>query len=425
MRIAIIAVGSRGDVQPYIALGEGLKKAGHEVSLLTHRRFEPMVTGHGLACIPANIDPRDVVKQRDVSEIGSNYVKFVRWLEDVYQPVLRELFAESLEACRGADGIVFSPLGLAGAHVAEKLGLPIVAAYLQPVTPTRAFPSSTGAAPPAWFPAKGWYNYHSVRFTNGLFFRSSWRIINACREEILDLPPLPLSFYLDLDRSDAPIAYGYSPTVLPKPADWNEWQHVTGYWFLDEPGYQPPIDLVSFLRLEPQPVYIGFGSMSARDPKETLEIVLEALKRSGMRAVIGMGWSGIDELFPPELPDINTEQIYFVDSIPHDWLFPQMAAVVHHGGAGTTAAGLRAGVPSVIVPHLTDQPFWAARVAALGAGPEPIPRSKLTAGKLAYVLRVAASHRGMRQRAARLGAQIRAEDGVGEAVRFIERHLSG
>ncbi|HUJ74433.1 MAG TPA: glycosyltransferase, partial [bacterium] len=240
------------------------------------------------------------------------------------------------------------------------------------------------------------------------------------RRELLHLPPLP--FFgpeKQREREQAPVLYAYSPTVLPPPADWSARIHVTGYWFADPPhGWEPPSDLVAFLRHGPPPVSIGFGSMTSGDPQGTLRIVLKALELAGQRGVLLTGWAGLGEGYG--LP----EYAHAVQSVPHAWLFPQVAAVVHHGGAGTTGAGLRAGVPSILVPFVADQPSWARRVEALGACPAAIPFRELTAERLAAAITQAMSSAGIRERARALGERIRAEDGVGVAADQILRHVA-
>jgi sterol 3beta-glucosyltransferase len=215
--------------------------------------------------------------------------------------------------------------------------------------------------------------------------------------------------------------HSFSPILFSRPPDWGEDIHITGYWFLDHPpDWQPPAGLVDFLKSGPPPVYVGFGSLPHRNPQQTAQIVLEALQQSEQRGVIATGWGGLngsDLSHPPG-------DVFMLESIPHDWLFPRMAAVVHHGGSGTTGAGLRAGVPSVIVPHTGDQPLWAQRVAELGVGPRPIPRRQLTAKRLAAAIARAVTDKDMRARAAALGERIRAEDGIAHAMEVIERKAS-
>ncbi len=215
-----------------------------------------------------------------------------------------------------------------------------------------------------------------------------------------------------------PVFYAYSPAVLPRPADWPDRVHVTGYWFLDqEPGWQPPAELLHFLQAGPAPVSIGFGSMASRDAEATLNLVLRALELSGQRGVLLSGWAGIGK--GRALPS----HVFSAESLPHSWLFPRMAAVVHHGGAGTTGAGLRSGVPSVLTPLAADQPSWARRVHTLGVGPAPLPFQTLTAERLAEAIREAATSPAMRQRAAELGRQIQAEDGLGRTSELFSQYV--
>jgi sterol 3beta-glucosyltransferase len=214
-----------------------------------------------------------------------------------------------------------------------------------------------------------------------------------------------------------PLLYCYSPSIVPAASDWNNCNHVTGCWFLDrEAEWQPPCELVDFLQAGPAPVYVGFGSMHSSNPQEVTEMVLQALARAKQRGILQTGRGGLSNA---DLPD----DVFAVNSIPHDWLFPQMAAVVHHGGSGTTAAGLRAGMPTVIIPFFADQPFWGARVFELGAGPAPIPKKRLTLERLADAIRAATCDEVIRGRASALGERIRAEDGVTQAVEVLQRYL--
>jgi UDP:flavonoid glycosyltransferase YjiC (YdhE family) len=283
-----------------------------------------------------------------------------------------------------------------------------------PFTPTRAFPSALASQLPPWF---GGALY---RLSHHVFRQMMWQSFraadNGARKQVLGLPPAPFwGPYNAEPLREMPILYGYSPSVLPPPADWGTSIHVTGYWFLDpEEDWTPPPALVEFLQAGPPPVYVGFGSMSHRKPKETADLILKALAQAGQRAILLSGWSGMQAIETPE-------SVFAIDSVPHAWLFPRVAAVVHHGGAGTTAAGLRAGAPSVIVPFFGDQPFWGQRVAELGVGPTPISRKKLTVERLAQAIHQAATDPGMRQRASWLGANIRAEDGIARAVAVVEQ----
>jgi len=417
MRVTINAFGTRGDVQPYIALGKGLQAAGHEVRVTTHRIFAEFVRQHELEFAPMEGDPREVLLQQAIADLGINPIRVNRWLAQNFKPVMERVFRATLEAAQDADVLLNSALSFAGWHVAEKLGIPAIAVYLQPATPTRAFQGMSSPIPPAWLPFRGLYNLLSTKLTNQSFFAMTRPLTNACRAEVLGLSPLNAAYYWKIDRASAPvhILYGYSASVIPKPPDWGDSQHITGYWFLDDAqDYEPPVELAAFLDSGSPPVYVGFGSMVDHEREETTRIIVEALKQTRQRAILLSGWSDLGSL---ELPD----SILRIDNVPHDWLFPRMAAVVHHGGAGTTAAGLRAGIPAVIVPFTADQPFWAWRVHELGVGPKWILRKKLTVEKLAAAINQAVKDQAMAQRARQLGRRIRAEDGPGNAVRLVEK----
>jgi sterol 3beta-glucosyltransferase len=416
MRITVNTFGTRGDVQPYIALGLGLQQSGHSVRIVTHQVFESFVKAYGLDFYPLAPNPRQVLVTQALSELGNNTVRITRWLKENFQSTLRDVFQATLDANRETDLMLNSGLSFAGWHVGKKLGIPALAAYLWPVTPSRHLPATTGEIPPDWLPFRGAVNYWSTKLSNQLFFNLLLSLTNQCREEVLDLRPLrPWDYWpLDSARTSAPIMYGYSPAVVPKPPDWRDQQQVTGYWFLDTPDdYHPDEELAGFLADGPPPVVIGFGSLVEHEGEAVNQLVIDALRETGQRGVLLGGWS---ELGLGELPD----SVFRVDAAPHDWLFLRVAAVVHHGGAGTLAAGLRAGVPTVVVPSFGDQFFWGWRVAQLGAGPKPISRKELTAARLTSAIQQAIDDEVMRDKAAQIGQQIRAENGVETAVRLIE-----
>ncbi len=413
MRIVILTYGSRGDVQPYVALGVGLQRAGYEVRLTAPALFEDLVRGNGLdfAALPG--DPAQLA--RDLAETaGDNLLRIMQAITEHALPVALEVLATVEEACRDADAVIHSfMMTQAGHEVARARGIRDFAAHLYPIfTPTTSYPNLMFPELPLG-PA---YN----RLTHVIFTQSFWQgsrlAYGWLRRGRPDLKPL--SGWPFDDASHAPpLLFGFSPAVIPPAPEWGRHVHVTGYWFLDEqPGWEPPANLAAFLEDGPPPVYVGFGSMIADEMERLASIAVEALTRAGQRGVLLTGWGGLTQR---DLPDT----VLKIDGVPHSWLFPRMAAVVHHGGAGTTAAGLRAGIPAVLVPFTADQPFWGRRVVALGVGPEPIPRRRLTAERLAYAIRIAATHRPMRERAAALGARIRAEDGVGRVAALMNGYL--
>ena len=413
VEISIIASGSRGDVQPYIALGKGLKDAGHNVRVLTSDSFEGLVTGAGLGFCSTGESIEDILQTdawRKVTESG-NFLKILAKMRSEMKQRSAGMALQLPGLLKGSELIVTGMAGMGGAFsIAERLNIPVVQAYVFPFTPTQEFPSPLVPKLPLGFA----FNKLSFHVTRQMFWQTS-KMVDAITRQNLGMAKG--SFwgpYRSLAQSQMPVLYGYSAHVLPRPTDWAENHHLTGFWFLDAPtDWVPPSDLVDFLEAGKPPVYIGFGSMGSRNPEETGQIALEALERSGQRGILASGWGGLKASNLPET-------VHMIASIPHSWLFPKMAAVVHHGGAGTTAAGLRAGVPSIIVPFMGDQPFWGQRVADLGVGTVPIPRKKLTSQRLAEALVESVSNTTMRRKAKDLGENIRAENGIAKAIAIVQ-----
>lgn len=418
MRITILTVGSLGDVQPYVALGVGLQKRGHQVCIAAHAEFQSLVEGHGVDFASVAGDPRRSIAEevgQSWLESGSNPAAFVRRMLTIAQPLMQQLLADYWNASRDADLILYPVIAsLAATTLGELLNIPVIPAYLQHVHPTGRYPFALMRPRNHW---AGWPNRLTHAIAEPVFWAFARRYVNRWRTDEWGLDPYPLaSPFMDLLRQRPCCLYGFSSHVVPKPPEWDDNVYLTGYWFLDAPSdWQPPSSLLDFLDAGPPPVYIGFGSMAAREPAAMTEIALDALQRTGRRGLLLTGWGGLSNR---DLPD----HVYKLDAAPHDWLFPRMAAVVHHGGCGTTAAGLRAGVPTVVVPFFADQPFWGWRVAQLGVGPQPIPRKALSAARLAAAI-TATDDVSLRARAAALGETIRGEAGVDCAVAAIERHI--
>ena len=355
----------------------------------------------------------------DIRELGNNPVKVFNWMATFVEEIGSEYFETYLEANRGTDLMIFSSIAaMAGLHIGARLNVPMLATTLQPIVPTRAYPYSAGMILPDWVPFLGAINKASYELLNRVFYRMLYKVINRDRERVLGLPALPWKLYKSIDLKAYPMLHGFSRHVIPKPEDYNENQIFTGYWFLDqESDWQPPAELRAFLSVDPKPVYIGFGSMVDKEAEALTRLVVEALEISGQRAILLGGWTNLGGEGLPET-------ILKVEHVPHEWLFPLVSAVVHHGGAGTTAASLRSGSPTVVVPFFADQPFWGWRVERLGAGPEPIPRLKLTAEKLVASITRAITDPEINRRAAELGEKIRAEEGVANAVKAVERVMA-
>ncbi len=416
MNISIFASGSRGDVQPYVALGSGLKAAGYQVQVISSDDFAGLVTEAGLEFASMGESIEAVIQSEAWrrSLDSGNFLVILRAMNAAMKQRAAQL-AECLPPLFVDTDLVIAGLGGMGGpfSIAEKLRIPMIQAYVFPITPTDAFP---GPLTPR-LPFGGWLNRLSYVPVRQMLWQSA-RMGDVTIRKLLEMPRGSwFGPYRSLDQQRIPILYGFSRHVLPRPADWDALKQITGYWFLDPSAdWTPPTGLQQFLQAGPAPVYIGFGSMGNRDPEATTRIVIDALARSGQRGVLASGWGGLSSA---DLPD----SIHMLQSVPHSWLFPQMAAVVHHGGAGTTAAGLRAGIPSIIVPFFGDQPFWGQQVARLGVGPAPLSRRRLTADPLAQAITQAVEDQAMRDRAAELGRNIRAEAGIANAVTRIQDYL--
>lgn len=419
MKITMLAIGSLGDVKPLVALGLGLKSNGHDVRVATHAIFEGLIRSHGLGFFLIKADPKKTLESRAGQEAlknGSNPLRSWINFSRMVRPSFIQTGLDCLDACKACDLIVYSPFSTFFAlHVSEKLNIPTVAAYLSPMHPTKQIPSLLS---PTQRNLGGMFNLFTWKIYDLMTYPPNRSIINELRSKHLGLPPLGFTYFRKRQDGQRLVLYGISPSVFPKPPDWDDNIKVTGYWFLEnEKEWSPPVELIEFLSEGKPPVYIGFGSMTTHDPKSLTETVLRALELSNQRGVLLNGWGCLGDT---DLP----ESVIQIDSAPHGWLFPRIAAVVHHGGAGTTASVLRTGKPSVVVPFFVDQPFWGRRVSELGVGTKPIPLQKLTPERLATAINTIVSDIRIQKNANELSERIRTEKGVANAVDQIEGFLS-
>ena len=424
MKVLILTMGTRGDVQPYIGLAQELQRRGHEAVLGAPERFADLVTEHGVVFAGMDDGPLRVLDSGSaVGEVAAGGLRakvalmrrmptmFTRVFEDCWQIASSGLGA-------GADVIVHNGQIMSGQHVAEKLGVPAVLALPTPLyVPTRAF-AWPGQQLPSWLPAMAnRATYAGMKAPAMMFGRTvdRWRdglglprrrgrhdpLRAPCGERVLVLHAMSLA-------------------VVPRPADWPPSAQVTGHWFADRPtATTGPLPERAVLDGWNEPVvFVGFGSMAGPDPAAATQEILEALRMAGARGVLAAGWGGLGEVSSPA-------DVFVTGEVPHETVFPQMAAVVHHGGAGTTAAAVRAGVPQVMCPFVADQPFWGRRMHQLGVAPEPIARPRLTVPALAAAIRRAVSDQQMIDAARLLGERVRAENGVGVAVDMLEQAVGG
>ncbi len=417
-RIVIVTAGTRGDVQPYVALGQALRAAGYRVRILTHPDFAPMVRGAGLSFASLGFAIRPLLEQPE----GEAWLRRAHHPFALVQGILKAFLERAetvmphiLEGCADADMVVFSGLGFPAYHVAEARKIPAVAAYLQPLTPTRAFPAPIGPYP-RWprFGAAHWLSY---RLAEMLSWWTVRRPSNRLRRR-LGLRPLDLRGPFPAIRTGRVLhLYAFSAHVVPRPPDWPAWAHITGYWFRDPPAYTPPASLEAFLEAHRPVVYVGFGSLRLPDPERVWKTLTATLEALNLHAVVARGWS---HLAPDRHP-----RVYRVDEVPHEWLFPRVDAVIHHGGAGTTATGLRYGIPTLVVPFLADQFFWAERIARLGAGLALRGFQDLDTPRFREALQALLSTPSFRVKARRLAHAIQAEKGIPTAVRWLHARVGG
>ncbi|MFG5380001.1 glycosyltransferase [Yoonia sp. R2-816] len=420
-KILVLTYGSRGDVEPFIALADGLTKHGYGVTLSTAERYGDWIKRFGLAFEPLSneiIDLMDTPDGKAALEGASGVFKRIAAGIRLTRKSGPLNDAQNFDAWHVAqevqpDLIVHHPKVIAAPHIAEALGVPAVLAPLQPlVVPTHEFPPA--GMPNLPIPGYNRFGYSLVNLSYGAFRNS----INAFRTSALKLPPVK-------DRSEVlfpngigatKVLHAISPTVIPQPKDWPVKAIMTGYWGLkSDKDYQPPDNLQRFLKAGPPPVYIGFGCMPAEDPQALQQTIIDALCKANVRGVISSGRAEFDE--------IETDDILTIPSAPHAWLFPRMAAVVHHGGMGTTAQGFRAGVPCVICPFFGDQPYWAKISVSLGVGAPPVPRGKLTSDTLSASIIAAVNDTSLRSNARDLAEQLQNEDGVATAIAEIQNTL--
>lgn len=429
MKILILTVGTRGDIQPYVAIGIGLQKQGHTVRLCAPEKFRALVTDYEIGFSPMPNDILDLLdsptgrkaveETQGVWGAARTTLKLIRRVKPIQQGIMQACWNAAQDFA--PEGLIFHAKTLCGTHIAERLNIPVIMSLPLPaMIPTADFPLMGLphlTALPKWLQ----HTYHQQSYALGRLGINAYRgLIQSFRTETLGLPKQKntIDFLEHSDGSPLPFLHLYSTKLLPRPSDWPEHIGVTGYAFLPTRPWSMPEDLATFLAQGPPPFYIGFGSIGGKDPQNTTRVILQAIQQANVRAVIATGWGGLES---PEA--LIPKSVHLITSAPHDHLLPQMAGVVHHGGAGSTAAGLRAGKATLICPFFGDQPFWGERVHALGLGPKPLPQKSLTVKSLTERLRQLKHHAQYTQNAQHMGESLKEEHGINQAVTFIESYL--
>ena len=424
MKILIVSIGTQGDVQPYVALGRALMGSGHEVTICTCAHFEPFIRRYGLDYAYFSNDfidfmhtPEGKIILGNAGSAWETLVTLVPMLPKVFH-LAEQQMADIWEVCRktAPDLILYHTQASFASDFAEKLGAPCMQAIWLPMhVPTTRFPAALFPD----LPLGPWYRRLTYQIYIKMTIMLNWKTRKWRKQHGLNPRSPGLRMQLP-DGRPLPVLYGFSRHIIPPPEDWVDKAIVTGYWFLDHADdWNPPESLTEFLSKDEPPVYFGFGSIFGRDPKHATQVVLEAVRRTGVRAVLAQGWGGLEPT-----ASAQSESVMFIESAPHSWLFPQVSAVVHHGGCGTTAAGLLAGKPSIICPFFGDQHFWGRHVERLGVGPSPIPQKRLTVERLCRAIDVVMNDSTMRQNAATLGNRIQKENGTSNAVAFITQWMN-
>lgn len=423
MKITILTVGSRGDVQPFVALAIGLKNKGHQVHIATHYSFQQFVEDYDLSFRPIIGEVDDVLDKQAVTDIlekgGQSNAFFKHFAKEAHSKA--ELaFADMWKAAQDANLIIASALTLyPGFFIAQKLNIPLTMASVNPAGPTRAFPHILLPPTPKYLPAKGVYNATSHYTIDNLIWKMVRPIISkgwqALHQESI---PKKNPLYEAFEKNPPLLLYGYSPTILPKPQDWATYQHVTGYWFLPAPkNWQAPKKLVDFIAAGEAPIFAGFGSMNKSE--KVWRCTIEALKQTKKRCII-LG----DK---KQLANFNLYEdgnFYILNNAPFDWLFPQMSMLIHHGGAGTTAIGVKSGIPNLIIPSIAEQRFWCNQIYKIGAAPKCVHRNKVSTAKIVAAINEMTNNKMMRLKAQQLALKIRQENGVETAANLVHQRYA-
>lgn len=431
--IRLISVGSRGDLQPYLAVLLELQRRGHDVTLIGSVNFQAVAEAHGLAFVPLPGDFSQLMRSQQGLALMQG--KPVRLVSDA---LLHDLLATAHAAMEDTDLLLLSPLCLWGYHLAEAAGCRLAVLSPVPIIATGDFPFLGFPGSPAHQPGGGLrrrlrrrLHRSSYRLVRLLKWRQDAGVIQAFRRDRLGLSPLPWAGTQSrrdppAQLLDPPVLHLISPRVLPRPADWKASAVLTGFCFLEPRSadgtvlatpYSPDRALAAFLNNGPAPFYAGFGSMVPRDPAALAELVVEAAQRAGARLILSPGWGRVlpRAALPPE--------VHLLEECPHSWLFPRVQAAIHHGGAGTAAATLRCGIPSTVVAFFADQPAWGRTLERLGVSPATHRLADLSLDALAASIRALATEPRFGQRARELQQLLAREDGVACTAAAIEAQL--
>ncbi|MFE7041586.1 glycosyltransferase [Streptomyces atratus] len=420
MKVLIYSHGTRGDLQPYLAVAHALNRAGHTATLVGPSIFEPFAESYGVRFAPVTDEGVKLLQRPDVRKLllttdpeSEEYRKareaiFREFMPKTYPVLLRQFW----DAARGgADLLVHSHHSRQVMHqMAEKLGIPSVLATLHPnLVASRRYPAQLGS-----LEARPDNLEQHARVNSAPLNPLLVEMISTWRTETLGLPLR--DDYLDFrhrpDGRPTPVLHGFSPHVLEPAPEWPDWVHTTGFWSLPA-NQRPSAELLRFLEAGEPPVFFGFGSLAHGDPEKTGQLVLDVVRRTGVRAVVVTGWGGISITDPPA-------NVLVESDVPYDWLFPRVRAAVHAGGPGTLNAALEAGIPQMACPFHKEQLMWGNHLRDLGVAPEPIPYNDLTVDGLVEAVRHTITDPEIAGNTRRLAEKLKGENGAENAVKALE-----
>jgi len=413
MKLALIAIGTRGDVEPHAELCAGLRRAGFDARLCAPQDMAPFIEELGIPFDAIPVSFRQLCGTSEGGALlgsGDNGPGFLKRLHRLAKNAAEQTIEGIRAACEGADAVCYSPLGLPARYFAAERGIPAFATALQPLGRTGEIPHPMLGLP-HWSP--GFINACSYRLIEQLFWQVARPLLKPHLSQHLTLRGDFSEHYLH----PQPVLFGYSPHVVARPRDWKPWMHATGYWTGLNSVWRPPAGLEDFLNEGPA-ICIGFGSMNTRRIERIMDQTLEAVRATRRRAVILTGWSDYSGS-----ADGRQGDLFYTKAVPHAWLFPRVTAVISHGGAGTVAAALRAGIPSIVLPFFFDQGFWGRWLAWQGLGPPPLPFRSLNAKAVAGALDKATQCPEIQSRLRALAAKLHEEDGVSRAVSILSEAL--
>ena len=414
MKLTLITIGSTGDVRPFILLGKELCSRGHQVTVAAFPQFRETVLSASLGFFPLDGDAGKMINA--IMKPDTNGLTYLPRLMNNLRSIIPGLLNSMIGSCKDAEAMICNFFGSVYYSIAELHGIPCIQAGFFPMDPTGEIPISSirnqrlgrGANIASYK-----IGYLIISLVEN-YYLHTWRKENSLTDRKLRTHP-----DYRLGKHSIPVIYAISPTLFPRPSEWNDRIYMSGFWFDEEPcRWQAPETLSCFLETGSPVIYIGFGSMNSGNMNRLLTIILRAIRAINVRAVIDLGSTG--RRFS------STSKVYFInDYVPHDWLFPRVDAVIHHGGAGTTSTGLRYGKPTLIIPFAGDQPFWGNRVWQSGCGPKPIPRENLSVRKLVSGILDLISRNKYAENARSMAESLNLEHGVRTAADLIEKEITG